>query len=184
MAVRKHRRVGDNPLVRRTLIGIAVGLTVLLLFMPLVLIFVQAFAEGWAGYVSNILNEYTLHAIGLTLVVALLTVPLNMVFGVFLAIGFMTRISSLALCGYTLATIALFHDAHPDPVDVHDSILGAVERGPRRRRFAGPLGDRVGGVVGWGRIGGRAAGRAQQQRPQEGATTCGAQCVGWRTAGH
>ncbi|MCP4061756.1 MAG: sulfate/thiosulfate ABC transporter permease CysW, partial [Gammaproteobacteria bacterium] len=55
MAVRKHRRVGDNPLVRRTLIGIAVGLTVLLLFMPLVLIFVQAFAEGWAGYVSNIL---------------------------------------------------------------------------------------------------------------------------------
>ena len=85
MAVRKHRRVGDNPLVRRTLIGIAVGLTVLLLFMPLVLIFVQAFAEGWAGYVSNILNEYTLHAIGLTLVVALLTVPLNMVFGVFLA---------------------------------------------------------------------------------------------------
>ncbi len=85
MAARKHRRVGDSPLVRRTLIGLAVALTVLLLFMPLVLIFVQAFAEGWAGYVSNILNEYTLHAIGLTLVVALLTVPLNMVFGVFLA---------------------------------------------------------------------------------------------------
>ena len=40
MAARKHRRVGDSPLVRRTLIGIAVGLTVLLLFMPLVLIFV------------------------------------------------------------------------------------------------------------------------------------------------
>mgnify|MGYP001017782895 CR=1 FL=1 len=48
MAAPKHRRVGDSPLVRRTLIGLAVALTVLLLFMPLVLIFVQAFAEGWA----------------------------------------------------------------------------------------------------------------------------------------
>ena len=41
MAARKHRRVGDSPPVRRTLIGLAVALTVLLLFMPLVLIFVQ-----------------------------------------------------------------------------------------------------------------------------------------------
>ena len=81
----RHRRVGDSPLVRRSLIGLAVVLTVLLLFMPLVLIFVQALADGWAGYVRNILDEYTLHAIGLTLFVALLTVPLNMVFGVFLA---------------------------------------------------------------------------------------------------
>ena len=40
MAVRKHRRVGDNPLVRRTLIGIAVGLTVLLLFMVQMLLVV------------------------------------------------------------------------------------------------------------------------------------------------
>ena len=81
----RPRRVGDSPLVRRSLIGLAVVLTVLLLFMPLVLIFVQALADGWAGYVRNILDEYTLHAIGLTLFVALLTVPLNMVFGVFLA---------------------------------------------------------------------------------------------------
>ncbi|RZU98278.1 sulfate ABC transporter permease subunit CysW [Spiribacter vilamensis] len=85
MAARHHRRVGDGPMVRRTLITLAITLTGLLLLMPLVLIFVQAFADGWAGYIGNILNEYTLHAIGLTLFVALLTVPLNLVFGVFLA---------------------------------------------------------------------------------------------------
>ncbi|MGQ7273109.1 sulfate ABC transporter permease subunit CysW [Marinobacter sp. V034] len=85
MATPKHRRVGDSPMVRRLLIGTAVLLTVLLLFMPLVLIFVQALSEGWTGYAGNILDDYTLDAIGLTLVVALMTVPLNMVFGVFLA---------------------------------------------------------------------------------------------------
>lgn len=85
MAARHHRRVGDGSTVRRTLITLAIMLTGLLLLMPLVLICVQAFADGWSGYIGNILNEYTLHAIGLTLFVALLTVPLNLVFGVFLA---------------------------------------------------------------------------------------------------
>ncbi|MYL27431.1 MULTISPECIES: sulfate ABC transporter permease subunit CysW [Halomonadaceae] len=81
----KHHRVGDGPVIRRILIGLAVVLTALFLFMPLVVIFTQALAQGWAGYIGNILDEYTLHAIGLTLFVALLTVPLNTVFGVFLA---------------------------------------------------------------------------------------------------
>ena len=45
----KHHRVGDGPLIRRTLIGLAVVLIVLLLFMPLVVIFTQALAQGWAG---------------------------------------------------------------------------------------------------------------------------------------
>ncbi|WP_111494901.1 MULTISPECIES: sulfate ABC transporter permease subunit CysW [Marinobacter] len=85
MSAPKHRRVGDGALIRRSLIGLAVLLTVLLLFMPLVLIFVQAFADGWGSYIANIFDQYTLHAIGLTLFVALLTVPLNMVFGIFLA---------------------------------------------------------------------------------------------------
>ena len=34
----------------------------------------------------------------------------ELVFGVFLAIGFMTRVSSLLLFGFTLATIAFFHN--------------------------------------------------------------------------
>ena len=85
MAVRHHHRVGDGIGIRRTLIALATALTGILLLMPLVLIFVQALADGWAGYIGNIVDEYTLHAIGLTLFVALLTVPLNLVFGVLLA---------------------------------------------------------------------------------------------------
>ncbi|OEY65334.1 sulfate ABC transporter permease subunit CysW [Marinobacter sp. X15-166B] len=80
-----YRRVGDTALVRRWLIGTAVVLTVALLAMPLLMIFVQAFSQGWSTYVANVLDEFTLSAIGLTLLVAVLTVPLNLVFGVFFA---------------------------------------------------------------------------------------------------
>ena len=81
----KHHRVGDQPWVRRTLVGLALGITVILLVIPLVVIFYQALSAGWSTFTSNVLDEYTLHAIGLTLFVALLTVPLNLVFGTALA---------------------------------------------------------------------------------------------------
>lgn len=80
-----HLRIGDQPWVKWGLITLALTLVFLLLVMPLVAIFVQAFAGGWQGYISNLLDHYTLHAIGLTLLVAALTVPINLVFGVFLA---------------------------------------------------------------------------------------------------
>ncbi|WP_151703974.1 sulfate/thiosulfate ABC transporter permease CysW [Nitrincola alkalilacustris] len=81
-----HRlRVGDQPWVKWSLIGLALSLTTLLLVMPLVAIFVQAFQGGLQTYLDNLLDHYTLHAIGLTLFVAALTVPINLVFGVFLA---------------------------------------------------------------------------------------------------
>ena len=81
----KHHRVGDQPWVRRTLVGLALSITVILLVIPLVVIFYQALSAGWSTFTSNVLDEYTLHAIGLTLFVALLTVPLNLVFGTALA---------------------------------------------------------------------------------------------------
>jgi sulfate transport system permease protein len=81
----KHHRVGDQPWVRRTLVGLALGITLILLVIPLVVIFYQALSAGWSTFTSNVLDEYTLHAIGLTLFVALLTVPLNLVFGTALA---------------------------------------------------------------------------------------------------
>ena len=85
MATRISRRVGDGAAVRRTLIALATLISGLFLLMPLGMIVAEAFANGWSGYIGNILDAYTLDAIGLTLFVALLTVPLNMVFGVFLA---------------------------------------------------------------------------------------------------
>ncbi|QBM16951.1 sulfate transport system permease protein CysW [Marinobacter sp. JH2] len=78
-------RVGDQPWVRRTLIGLAMALTVVFLVIPVVVIFTQALSAGWSTLAGNIMDEYTLHAIGLTLFVALLTVPLNLIFGTALA---------------------------------------------------------------------------------------------------
>lgn len=85
MRYKSHHRVGDQPWVRRTLILAAVTFSALLLAIPLVLIFTQAFSAGWDALVRNIGDRYTLHAIWLTLFVALLTVPLNLVFGTALA---------------------------------------------------------------------------------------------------
>lgn len=84
MAARQHR-VGDQPWVRRTLVALALSITLILLVIPVVVIFFQALSAGWNTFAANILDEFTLHAIGLTLFVALLTVPLNLVFGTALA---------------------------------------------------------------------------------------------------
>lgn len=85
MVQRKTMRAGDQPWVKATLIGMAVALTVVMLVMPLVIIFTQAFSGGIQTYLGNLTDSFTLRAIGLTLFVAALTVPINLVFGVFLA---------------------------------------------------------------------------------------------------
>jgi len=79
------QRIGDAPALRRLLIGAAVVLSALFLLLPLVAIFAQAFAEGFATFVTNISDSYTLAAIGLTLFITVLTIPINLVFGVMLA---------------------------------------------------------------------------------------------------
>jgi sulfate transport system permease protein len=81
----QQRRVGDSPAIKWLLIGIAIAVTFGLLIMPLVVIFTEALSAGWSAFAENLLDQYTLHAIGLTLFVAALTVPLNLVFGVALA---------------------------------------------------------------------------------------------------
>ncbi|KGK42941.1 sulfate/thiosulfate transporter permease subunit [Nitrincola sp. A-D6] len=85
MRTASHLRVGDHPWVKWSLILLALSLVGLLLVIPLVAIFAQAFSGGLETYVANLTDYYTLRAIGLTLFVAVLTVPINLVFGVFLA---------------------------------------------------------------------------------------------------
>lgn len=80
-----QQRIGDQPWLRRLLILLALTFIGLLLVVPLVAIFAQAFSAGTGLFWQNLSDPYTLHAIGLTLLVAALTVPLNLVFGVFLA---------------------------------------------------------------------------------------------------
>jgi len=81
----KPNRIGDQSWVKWPLIGLTLILTTLLLLVPLVLIFVQAFSAGVSGYLENLSDGITLSAIGLTLLVAALTVPLNLIFGIALA---------------------------------------------------------------------------------------------------
>ena len=78
-------RIGDQPWIKWSLIGFALLLVLVLLVVPLVMIFSQAFSAGAGTFWDNLTDEYTLHAIGLTLFVAALTVPINLVFGIFLA---------------------------------------------------------------------------------------------------
>ncbi|MCL1076360.1 sulfate ABC transporter permease subunit CysW [Shewanella dokdonensis] len=81
----KPARVGDTPIIKWSLITLAVLLSGLLLLVPLASIFQQAFAGGWQLYIQHLSQPDALHAIGLTLIVAALTVPINLVFGVLLA---------------------------------------------------------------------------------------------------
>lgn len=78
-------RIGEKPLVKWSLISLALFFVTILLLIPLLSIFQQAFASGLETYFENLSEPDTLHAIGLTLIVALLTVPINLVFGVMLA---------------------------------------------------------------------------------------------------
>ncbi len=80
-----QQRIGDQPWLRRLLIGLVFVLVGALLVIPLIAIFSQALSAGLDVFWVNLSDKYTLHAIGLTLLVAALTVPLNLVFGVFLA---------------------------------------------------------------------------------------------------
>lgn len=75
--------VADEPLwLRVLLIGAAYAVIGLLILVPVVYVFVQAFAEGWQGYVKNLWHDPdTRHSIFLTLTVAPLAVLLNTVFG-------------------------------------------------------------------------------------------------------
>lgn len=70
---------------RNLLIFLAIASAVLLLLVPLVAIFIQAFSAGAAMFVHQITSADSLHAMLLTLLVAGLTVPINLVFGVLLA---------------------------------------------------------------------------------------------------
>lgn len=66
----------------KLLIALAIGLSVLIFVVPLVLIFATALRQGIGVYFSNILEPNTLHAIWLTVLTAIVVVPINIVFGV------------------------------------------------------------------------------------------------------
>jgi sulfate/thiosulfate transport system permease protein len=82
--VSRHRAspTSEPRVVRIVLIGIAVLLMLLLLVVPLVSVFVQAFRLGIGEFLNTFSNPDALAAIWLTLLVAAIAVPCNLIFGI------------------------------------------------------------------------------------------------------
>jgi sulfate transport system permease protein len=74
--------VGEPAWVRRALIGAALAFLTLFLFVPLIAVFVQAFAKGVDVYWAALTDSDAVSALKLTLISAFISVPLNLVFGV------------------------------------------------------------------------------------------------------
>lgn len=71
----------EPPWIRRLLIGTAVTFLVLVLFIPLVVVFVEAFRKGPAAYWAALRDPAALAAVRLTLMVAACAVAVNTLFG-------------------------------------------------------------------------------------------------------
>jgi sulfate transport system permease protein len=67
--------------VRWLLLGTALVFLGFFLFVPLVLVFTKAFADGWETYLAAVRDPITLAAVKLTLLTAAVSVPLNLLFG-------------------------------------------------------------------------------------------------------
>ncbi len=79
---RRSSAITEPALVRWTLLAVALLFLILVLFLPLIAVFVHAFRDGLGPYLDAIRTPDTLAAIRLTLITAAIAVPLNVVFGV------------------------------------------------------------------------------------------------------
>ena len=80
--MRKRKKTKESKGVKIALISIAILYLSLLLFVPLIAIFVKAFEKGVDVYLAAITESDALSAIRLTLLVAVIVVPLNTIFGI------------------------------------------------------------------------------------------------------
>jgi sulfate transport system permease protein len=79
---RRQTALGDPSWVKWGLIAVTVGFIFLFLCLPLAVVLVEAFANGWQAYWSELTQPDAQAAMQLTLLAALVTVPLNTVFGI------------------------------------------------------------------------------------------------------
>jgi sulfate/thiosulfate transport system permease protein len=80
------RSVRRDPLpLRVALIGAALFFLALFIGLPLITVFIQAFAKGWGAYRGAITDPISLAAVRLTLLTAAIAVPINMIFGIMAA---------------------------------------------------------------------------------------------------
>ena len=72
----------ESKVAKYLLIGTAISFLMIMLVVPLITIFAEAFRKGIEAYFESFNDEYVLQAIKLTLITASIAVPLNLVFGV------------------------------------------------------------------------------------------------------
>ncbi|HYX25154.1 MAG TPA: sulfate ABC transporter permease subunit CysW [Thermoanaerobaculia bacterium] len=77
----RPRALNEPRWVRWLLIGTALVFLGFFLFVPLVLVFYEAFKDGVATYLAAIREPVALAAVRLTLLVAFIAVPVNLLFG-------------------------------------------------------------------------------------------------------
>ncbi len=76
-----HAATSEAPWVRIVLITTALTFLALFLFLPLVVVFKEAFAKGIDVYLASVSEPAAAHAIKLTLIAAGIAVPCNVIFG-------------------------------------------------------------------------------------------------------
>ena len=81
LASKSERGTEEGPLIKWTLITIALAFCFVFLLLPLVNVFVQALAKGWRFYWESLAHPDSRAAILLTLTIAGISVPLNVIFG-------------------------------------------------------------------------------------------------------
>jgi len=73
--------VREKPIARIIICASAIAFLLLVIGLPVVAVFVEAFRKGFEAYWEGINEEYALAAIRLTLLIAVISVPLNVLFG-------------------------------------------------------------------------------------------------------
>ncbi|HUN96378.1 MAG TPA: sulfate ABC transporter permease subunit CysW, partial [Bradyrhizobium sp.] len=74
--------ITESRAARAALLAIALAFLALFLILPVVVVFVEAFAKGLSAYFAILSDPDALSAIRLTLTVAIISVPLNTIFGI------------------------------------------------------------------------------------------------------
>ena len=83
VAPRPIRNATSEPTwVRWSLIAVALAFLSFFLFVPLALVFAEAFKKGWGVYLAAVTDADAFEAIKLTLLAAAIAVPMNLVFGI------------------------------------------------------------------------------------------------------
>jgi sulfate transport system permease protein len=82
MTAARPRYLTEPRVIRWILTGLALSFLLLFLFLPLVVVFTEAFRKGIGAYLAALADPVALSAIRLTVITAAIVVPLNAIFGV------------------------------------------------------------------------------------------------------